>query len=96
MSAFIKLLQIKNKLAALHARDHQASEMIERGQRLKAEVAIKIEAAEAELASYGRGRTASAQDPAPPSRFDCLSGLLALGKQFGSDVSLTPIPIQGG
>ena len=51
MSAFIKLLQIKNKLAQLHTRDHQASEMIERGQRLKAEVAIKIEAAEAELAS---------------------------------------------
>ena len=50
MSAFIKLLHIKNKLAALHTRDHQASEMIERGQRLKAEVAIKIEAAEAELA----------------------------------------------
>eukprot|EP00035_Acanthoeca_spectabilis_P018145 m.383069 g.383069 ORF g.383069 m.383069 type:complete len:87 (+) comp16728_c0_seq3:722-982(+) len=43
MSAFIKVLQIKNKLAALHARDHQASEMIERGQRLKAEVAIKMQ-----------------------------------------------------
>ena len=45
MAAYARLNHIKRRLAILHIRDTEADQMIERGHRLKAEVAVEIEAA---------------------------------------------------
>ena len=63
MSAYARIRQIKRRLANLHARDAEAAMMIERGQRLKAEVAVEIEAAEAELASAVAAPVERNEDP---------------------------------
>eukprot|EP00035_Acanthoeca_spectabilis_P017136 m.357590 g.357590 ORF g.357590 m.357590 type:complete len:336 (-) comp16616_c1_seq4:1730-2737(-) len=63
MSAYAQLNLIKHRLAVLHIRDAEADQMIERGHRLKAEVAVEIEAAESELASAVAAPLECDEDP---------------------------------
>eukprot|EP00035_Acanthoeca_spectabilis_P017128 m.357719 g.357719 ORF g.357719 m.357719 type:complete len:172 (-) comp16616_c1_seq13:614-1129(-) len=63
MSAYAQLNLIKHRLAVLHIRDAEADQMIKRGHRLKAEVAVEIEAAESELASAVAAPLECDEDP---------------------------------
>lgn len=63
MVVYSQITLIKQRLAQLRARNAEADELIERGQRLKVEVAIDIEKTEAELAAAASAPMDNGHDP---------------------------------